>query len=473
MADFTSFLILAEMRTGSNFLEENVNAIPGLRSWGEAFNPHFMGGAGKTRLAGVEIAERNADPRVLLGAMRDRTEGLAGFRYFHDHDPRIFDLCVGDRGCAKIILTRNPLDSYVSLKIARTTNQWRLGDPAKARRARIRFDAAEFAHHLDSLQSFQARVQHRLQTTGQTAFHITYEDVGDLDVINGLAQWLGVDGRAAATSRKTKVQNPGGLRDKVDNYDEMVAAMADFDHFGLSRTPNFEPRRGPNVPAWIGGAVAPLLFMPVAGAPSDSVVDWLAALDGVEVGSLATGMRQKDLRRWKRGHPGNRAFTILRHPGVRAHAVFCRHILLPGPDRFDEIRATLVRDHALDLPDDAPDEAWTADRHRAAFLGYLGMVKATLDGQSSLRVDPAWATQMSILQGMSDVVLPDLVLREDEAPGALARLADWAGYAAAPYRPPTVAAPYALEDILDDAVAAAVHETYRRDFVMLGFALRP
>lgn len=37
------FVIFAEMRTGSNFLEENVNSYPGLKCWGEIYNPHFVG----------------------------------------------------------------------------------------------------------------------------------------------------------------------------------------------------------------------------------------------------------------------------------------------------------------------------------------------------------------------------------------------------------------------------------------------
>ena len=40
---FTSFVVLAEMRTGSNFLEANLNALEGVTCHGEAFNPHFIG----------------------------------------------------------------------------------------------------------------------------------------------------------------------------------------------------------------------------------------------------------------------------------------------------------------------------------------------------------------------------------------------------------------------------------------------
>ncbi|MBL9057999.1 MAG: nodulation protein NodH, partial [Rhodobacteraceae bacterium] len=62
---FSSFVIFAEMRTGSNFLEANLNAIPGVKCHGEAFNPYFIGGEGKQEMLGVTIEQRGADPRSL------------------------------------------------------------------------------------------------------------------------------------------------------------------------------------------------------------------------------------------------------------------------------------------------------------------------------------------------------------------------------------------------------------------------
>ena len=54
-ARYSSFVIFAEMRTGSNFLESNLNAIPGVTCHGEAFNAYFIGGEGKTELLGVTL----------------------------------------------------------------------------------------------------------------------------------------------------------------------------------------------------------------------------------------------------------------------------------------------------------------------------------------------------------------------------------------------------------------------------------
>ncbi|SPJ23233.1 nodulation protein NodH [Palleronia abyssalis] len=470
MTGFDSFILLAEMRTGSNFLEDNINQIDGLRCWGEAFNPHFMGNAGKTEMAGVTLSQREKDPLALLSAMRDRTDGLAGFRFFHDHDARVVDRLLPDPRCAKIVLTRNPLDSYVSLKIARATNQWRLSDMKSARTAKIRFDADEFRAHLSVLQSFQTRVMRALQTTGQTAFYLTYQDAGDLEVLNGLAAFLGVPGRIEKLAGATKVQNPAGLREKVDNYDEMVAALGPMDHFELGRTPAFEPRRGPAIPSYVSAATAPVLYMPIPGGPVPSVEDWLAGIDGAPHDALGRDRTQKDLRKWKRQNTGHRSFTILRHPVPRLYAAFCRHILIPGPDCFEEIRKTLRENYHLPIPEGAPGADYDADAHRAAFLSFASFVAGNLGGQTSLRVDPVWASQSALLEGMGQFAVPDRLIREEEAIDRLAELAQAMDLNAPAYIPEGDLAPMPLSAIYDPEVEAAVKAAYQRDYMMFGFA---
>ena len=189
---FDYFIIFAEMRTGSNFLEENLNDYQGLHCYGEVYNPHFVGHAKKTHLLGVSLQDREADPLSLLVRMKEQTEGRPGFRFFHDHDPRILAHCLVDPTCAKVILTRNPVETYVSREIARKTGQWRIGDAKGLKTAKVKFDAADFHQHLAERQQFQVSLLRGLQTSGQTAFYVDYEDIGDVDVLNGLARFLGV-----------------------------------------------------------------------------------------------------------------------------------------------------------------------------------------------------------------------------------------------------------------------------------------
>jgi len=62
---FDYFVVFAEMRTGSNFLEANINSFPALSCLGEAFNPHFIGYPNREDCLGVSEEARNREPHVL------------------------------------------------------------------------------------------------------------------------------------------------------------------------------------------------------------------------------------------------------------------------------------------------------------------------------------------------------------------------------------------------------------------------
>ncbi|MGR3463904.1 nodulation protein NodH [Limimaricola sp.] len=465
MPDFDSFVVLAEMRTGSNFLEANLNALDGLRCHGEAFNPHFIGSPKDAPILGIDREARDADPLALLARLR-AAPGLNGFRYFGDHDPRIFAPVMAAPGIAKIVLTRNPLESYVSHRIAAATGQWKLTEARHARAARIRFEPEGFEAHLQRLQDTQIRIMGALQKSGQTAFYVDYEDLQDVEVLNGLAAWLGVAGRLDGLDRSLKKQNPGELSEKVENLGEMQQALARIDRFDLGRSPNFEPRRGAMVPSYVAAAETGLICLPLTSGPQAALRRWLAALDGAPV---LDGFTQKTLRDWRRSHPGHRSFAVLRHPLARAHAAFCERILSDGPGRLGEIRETLRRRH--DLPIDAeatgpdPDPA----RHRAAFLSFLGFLKANLGGQTAIRVDAAWASQSALLQGVAGVDSPDAVLREADLARDLPWIAGQLGRAAPDWVPETGPRQDALAVIHDAQLEQAVRAVYARDYERFGF----
>jgi hypothetical protein len=90
--------------------------------------------------------------------------------------------------------------------------------------------------------------------TGQTTFHIRYEDINDADILNGLAAFLGSSHRLSAASDRLKRQNPGGIEDKVANVPEMTAALARIDRFGLDRVTDGEVPRAPGVSGFRGAS---------------------------------------------------------------------------------------------------------------------------------------------------------------------------------------------------------------------------
>jgi LPS sulfotransferase NodH len=470
MTKFDYFIVLADMRTGSNFLEANLNALENVTCHGEAFNPSFIGYPQFDQLFGITLAQREADPARLIAAVK-AAPGLAGFRFFHSHDARALDISLRDPRCAKIVLTRNPLDAYVSLKIAQATGQWKLTNPTHAKTTQVRFDADEFLAHLTAMQEFQKDLLHRLQITGQTAFYIGYDDLQDLDVLNGMAQFLGVPARLAQLDKKLKKQNPEPVTAKLANPEVMHQALRDLDQFDLSRTPNFEPRKGPGIPTFVAAARAPLLYMPLRSGPDATVRAWLQALDGAP--PLAD-FSQKSLRQWVTDQPLHRRFAVLRHPVARAHAAFCDRILTHGPDSFGQMRATLRKVHKLPIPEQAPDLDHPRDydtaAHSRGFLAFLQFLRNNLAGQTGVRVDAAWASQLTLLQGMAQFALPDAILREDDLARDLPMLAAQIGREGAP-QPQMM--PHRYQDwltaICDTQIEQAARDAYPRDYEIFGF----
>ena len=457
---YDAFVIFAEMRTGSNHLEESLNGLPDIRCQGELFNPVFIGRHNQFEILGFDMARRERDPVGLVEAIIAENGPLPGFRFFHDHDPRVLDRVLSDRRIAKVLLTRNPLDSYVSRKIATATGQWRLTDLKHAKTDRITFDAGEFGQMLADWAGFRDLLRHGLQVTGQTAFHIRYDDINDADILNGLAGFLGSSHRLEAASQRLKRQNPGAIRDKVENAAEMEAALARIDRFGLDRITDGETPRTPGVPGFVAHPDAGLLFLPVAGAPVEPVLDWMAGIGGIGRDALLTGMTQKDLRKWMRTHPGFASFSLVRHPLLRVLHAY-RDLQRAGNARSIETRDVLSERCMVDFKGPTPE----------AMLAFVAALMDSLSGQTSLRVPPDWATQAALLQAAAQVVLPQRIIRERDAATELAHLATPLGVEP-PTWPGDAASDDGWRDCLEDGnLRKAVFDAYRKDFIQFGFAM--
>lgn len=461
---FSHFVILADMRTGSNLLEETLNQIDGLRCHGEVFNPVHIGGPKKETVLDTTKAERDAQPLVLLDRLK-AAPGLNGFRFFHDHDPRILPVVLADPACAKIVLSRNPVESYVSLLIARDTGEWRTGAVMDDVARKPRFDPAKFEAFLDQRSGFQRDLLHALQVSGQTAFHLDYEDVQSVEIINGLLAFLGLQGRVSRISRKLVPQNPGALSGKVANFAELEAAVRQVDWAALARIPNFEARRGPGVARVMAAADAPVLYLPIPPEDGAGVRNWLS---GMGRGGLSENFTQGTLRGWLRDRPGRRIFTIVRHPLLRAYAIFRR---VQADEDLEGLRIGLRE--AWGLPWTSPEAGRepAAETERAAFVGFLRFVRANLNGQTPVQQNLLWASQMSILQAATQFALPDLIAREETLAADLGHLAGTLGLPApgVELARQSLDLRSALARISDDAVAAACHAAYSRDYQFLGY----
>lgn len=462
--DFRSFVIFAEMRTGSNLLEASLNAVRHVTCFGEAFNPSMIGWPGRTELCGVTREQREKDPMVLLRAMTEGEGRLSGFRYFHDHDPRVFDAIIEDRRCAKILLGRNPLDSYVSMRLARKTNQWKLNETQRPDEIAITYDGAEFRRRLAVTGAFRDRVTRRLQTSGQSAFRLDYKDLRDPHILGGLLQWLGRSEMTEVSPANHLVpQNPREMWQKVSNFAEMQADLRDMDPFDLMALPVFEPARGPAVPGFMtAGAGQGLLFMPVPGGLGQAVANWMRAL-----GPVQDSFTQSTLRQWKRDYPGHRSMTLLRHPLWRAWDAFLDLIWVSKP----ELRQMMRDIYDVPLPPDSVLSSTPQTDLAGLFAHFLGFLRRNLNGQTSLSVHPHWASQTGILAGFSRFSQPDMVIREENLYRDLPHLCRAAGIADP--RIEALTADRFPQFLMQPGLAAAAKAAYRRDYMNFGFAEYP
>ncbi|MEM6886675.1 MAG: nodulation protein NodH [Pseudomonadota bacterium] len=464
---FDTFVVLAGMRTGSNFLEANLNAMAGIRCLGEVFNSVFVGYPDQESLLGMDRAARDAAPLDLLDRIRTVPDALCGFRFFHDHDPRVLEPIIQDQRCAKILLTRTPVESYVSWKIARETGQWKLTRVDNRKTVPVRFDKDEYREFHMATVEFLNDARTRLQKSGQTAFVLSYADLRSLDAVNGIARFLGVDCQLENLDRSLKVQNPGALEDKVENPADLRAALADEALETAAYAPVFEPARPASVPNYVATTEASLLYLPIKGGPDTSVRRWMAALDGCAETGLTTGMAQRDLQQWKKTHRNHRSFTVLWHPVVRAYHVFCVHVLPAAHNKaYARVRRLIETSGADGLPDDPGDVMG----HRRAFLAFLSFVEANLAGQTALRVADIWCSQSHVLKGFGTLALPDRVLRDTELVDEFPRLAKSVGVTTPPsFEFRLMHAPVELADIYDAEVEKSVAKAYARDYRAFGF----
>ena len=455
---FDLCVIFAEMRTGSNHLEAMLDGVPGLLGIGEVYNPSFVGGPNQEVFLGFNMARREAEPEALFDTIKaELAPDIAVLRFFHDHDHRMLAPLLDDPRVAKIVLSRNPLDSYLSRKIAAETGQWRMTDARARKSAEIRFDAAEFEVMLDAWQSFAAKLRRGLQLRGQTAFEIDYEELNDEDVLNGLLRYLGLAEQIDASASKLKPQNPGGPMAKVINPDEMARALSQLDPLGLDRPTTVERARPTAVKTIV--VSSDLMVMPVPGVMEGR---WRELLGGSTGADPQTGLSQRELRQWMRRYPNHRKLAWVQHPLARAHSVFCQSVL-PRRPRSASIRQRLRNRYNIPLPEDWPGDSYDIDAHRDAFSAFLGFLKPCLAGQTSLPASPDWAAQLATLQSMARFALPDRVMRVERLEKDLGELG------LSPTMQPATAEPFALEGVYTPELENLCREAYRRDYLFFGY----
>lgn len=225
------FVLIGMMRSGSNLLERQLGLLPDVRCHGELYNPAFVGldvAQGKEQ-AGYKrdsIEARNADPMGLLtklDAACDRP--VMGLRLFLDHSEPMTARLLYDKSVKKIVLSRNLLESYVSLLIAQKTDQWISTKEAVKPSDPVEVDVPKFINYALRQSLFYNDILTVLHQTGQDYRMVDYTGLNDLALLNKLAKFIGSKHQALQVEEPLKKQNPGTLAEKVIDYPKVVEAL--------------------------------------------------------------------------------------------------------------------------------------------------------------------------------------------------------------------------------------------------------
>ncbi|OUS05763.1 hypothetical protein A9Q96_11235 [Rhodobacterales bacterium 52_120_T64] len=487
------FAIFGSMRSGSNLLEQSLNQYADITCHGELFNPLFIGHPKSTDFLGLDFVERERSPESLIKAMiKDAEGGIAGFRVFHDHDQRTAQMALRDPKCAKIILQRDVLQSFISLAIARKTDQWLLHDAPDRRGGKIVFDPLEFIEYRAKQEAHYEDIRNILQKGGQTAFWVRYPEQRDVAILNGIAKFLGRDEVLKTNKETIRRQNPGSLTDKVENYDEMQAALSRWSEDDIIPQGSFDPLRRANIPKMVSCISQPILFAPVPGGPNEEILRWMNALDvGTALGAncshavsngdiLHTGHNQRTLFEWMEANPDIATLTAISHPLTRAYQAFMTKIFLTGDGTYAVIREQLIDYFGVALPDlemmdgatrqSLGDDGYGVGQHRAAFHGFLRFLKVNLSGQTSIRKDGLWDSQMAFLSGFNTAVPISIIVKEGQMDAGFKYIESILDLPAPILGPPIKPDHmFALDEVYSRQTENLARKAYKMDYGRFGF----
>ncbi len=481
---FTSFAVFGSMRSGSNLLEKFLNQYEGIFCHGELFNPVLIRKNPWDSYLGVTRKQQLENPELMVAALLNAGDRkIPGYRIFQTHNQWAIDNALADPLCAKIVLTRDPVDSFVSLEIARKTDQWLISDTAHRKPAKILLDLEKFSEYAKARSAYYTKISTSLALSGQPGFELDYAMLNDVDTINRLAAFLGVDEQKTTLAAPIKRQNPEALADKILNYSEVCQAL------GLPKSAASTPL-APK-PARVVGtdlsriyfcAEQPLAFAPVPSVPDAGIRRWLAAHDGdaPEHGYTARGFSQ-----WLAARPRALFFSVVQHPLTRAYDAYMKKVFPTGAGGYTEIRHQLERDFGLLLPQpettkeitpDHPRDAlnttgYGVETHRIGFKQFLAFVAGNLAGQTDIRQDGKWQAQVEIIRRYR-VLQPRVhVFRFETLRTDLAYLENRLGLAPcfASIDPPENRFSFALSEIYDPEIETLAQAAYAQDYREFGY----
>jgi hypothetical protein len=226
-----AFLLVGMMRSGSNFLERQLNLLPDVRCHGELFNPAFVGFSHEAsgRPEGYkrdDTAARNGDEEAFISRVDQACDRrIIGLRLFLDHSAHMTARLLHDPNVAKSVLSRNLLEAYISLETARETGVWLTTESAKAPPKPVKVEINKLVTFALRQSLYYNDVQTVLHQTGQRYLQVDYNEIKDLAKLNEIARFIGSGHQFDTVSEPIRKQNPGSLEERILDFPKLLEEL--------------------------------------------------------------------------------------------------------------------------------------------------------------------------------------------------------------------------------------------------------
>lgn len=214
------FLLLANRRTGSNYLMKLFDSFPEVEFFGEVYHrdtvwmppnrkKEYITWLKNTKNISLNIGENpgedselvkfnHANPKPFLKFLSSTTtKKYAGFKIFPEHLSwqKMEENLLSNKNITKIILRRNLLDVYISDKILRQTKRSQEYDTSNIK---INIDCVDFKKWYYDTQSYYSRIELYLKNNSQQYSELSYEDIhsynNDKEKVEYIYSWLNKHG---------------------------------------------------------------------------------------------------------------------------------------------------------------------------------------------------------------------------------------------------------------------------------------
>jgi LPS sulfotransferase NodH len=206
------FAILAEGRSGSNWLVSLLAAHPACYCHGELFLPSFP--RARDGLSNLAFLEQ----QMASGAAQAGKTHV-GFKHLATFDPAVAAAVAADPRYKVIFLRRRDrLAQYASLLIARRTEAWvaRAGDGGPPGQPRVTFEVRGFMDHCRAAEGAFKAERALLRAAGRGALELTYEELEAGTGLGRVLDFLGLPARGDLRSPLRRQNSPRTL-ERFDN----------------------------------------------------------------------------------------------------------------------------------------------------------------------------------------------------------------------------------------------------------------